>query len=155
MGKLCVLKSLLLALNLLSLSVDSSYFELVTKSIAFPATFNTTTAVSVSACCLECDKRSSSMDCIVIGYNTQMGVCLLSETSTLTHGPVQTIQPTGFQVFNRGFSFIWLMFQCVIIYNLHQQLVIILYQFNAPIMFFLYFKCNIKINMNYFVDLFA
>ena len=134
MGKLCVLKPLLLALNLLSLSVDSSYFELVTKSIALPATFNTTTAVSVSACCLECDKRSSSMDCIVIGYNTQMGGCLLSETPTLTHGPVQTIQPTGFQVFNRGLSFVQYMFQGFIVYHL-PQLVIFLYIFYAPFMF--------------------
>ena len=107
MGKVCVLKTLLLALNVLSLSVDSSYFELVTDSIALPATFTTTTAVSVTACSLECDKKINGRDCIVIGYNTHTGVCLLSETSTLTHGPVQTIPPTGFQVFNRGLSFVW------------------------------------------------
>ena len=106
MGKSCVLKPLLLALHLLSLTVANSYFGLVSDSIALPATFKTTTVVSFTACCLECDKRINSRDCIAIGYNAHRGMCLLSETSTLTHGPVQTIQPTGFQVFNRGLSFV-------------------------------------------------
>ena len=134
MGKSCVLKPLLLGLNLLSLTVANSYFGLVSDSIALPATFKTTTVVSFTACCLECDKRINSRDCIAIGYNAHRGMCLLSETSTLTHGPVQTIQPTGFQVFNRGLSFVQYMFQGFIVYHL-PQLVIFLYIFYAPFMF--------------------
>ena len=102
MKKVCVLSKLLHSMNILSLCVEGSRFELIADSIALPTTFSTTTAVSVIACCLKCHRVNN---CITIGYNIQRRECLLSKTTTLTHGPIHTIEPTGFQIF-QGLSFV-------------------------------------------------
>jgi len=87
---------LLHVLNVLSVCEAGSYFKLVADYIALPAMFDITTAVSVNECCLKCDRVNN---CITVGYNAQRKECLLSETTTLTHGRVQTMETTKFQVF--------------------------------------------------------
>ena len=92
--------ALLHALDILSLCAAESYFELVTHSTALPETFDISTVFSRIDCCMTCDILDQ---CVTVGYNAKSRQCLLSGTTTVTVGTVQTIEPTGFQVFSKRF----------------------------------------------------
>ena len=87
------------AFNVLSLCEADSYLELVANFTALPETFNTTTAVSLLECCMKCDQSSN---CVTVGYNANSRECVLFGTTNVAQRTVQTIDPTGFQVFRTG-----------------------------------------------------
>ena len=86
--------------DILSLCDANSYFELDTNPTKLPKTFDTSTAVSIMECCVKCDMVDQ---CVSVAYNDNSRQCLLSRTTNVTQGTIQTIEPAGFQVFKQRF----------------------------------------------------
>ena len=86
--------------DILSFCDANSYFELDTNPTKLPKTFDTSTAVSIMECCVKCDMV---YQCVSVAYNDNSRQCLLSRTTNVTQGTIQTIEPAGFQVFKQRF----------------------------------------------------
>ena len=85
--------------NVFALCEADSYLKLVANSTALPETFNTTTAVSLLACGIQCHNIGQ---CVTVGYNAKSRECVLSGTTNVTQGTVLSIEPTGFKLFKIG-----------------------------------------------------
>jgi len=96
----------------------NSYFELDTNPTKLPKTFDTSTAVSIMECCVKCDMVDQ---CVSVAYNDNSRQCLLSRTTNVTHGTIQTIEPAGFQVFKQRFvlGLTMLLFYIVVLVVYH------------------------------------